>query len=174
MNTLRKIGFAIYQNWLLIFLAAIISSHFIFDTPRLVWPWVLLSLGFSILMVHSAHSSRPFFAPIRMIVWPGLKYQIIQQIKNNNILLTFPLVMYLELEGKNVFLVGGWTALEKGMADHLTASITKLEAGITQMAESFRKMSQEPDDTKAAEIAKEIEAPPALIEKTAEHAKKVE
>lgn len=171
MNTLRKIGFGLYQNWALLAAALVVILHFAIGLSwwNLLWPVAGMAL-----IIYSVQSPRPFFAPIRMFAWPGIKVELIKRIRGGNPLMAFPAVMYLELEARPIFLEGGWRALQKGLEDHLMGTTERLAEAMRQIGEAFHRSAQSPNGTPIEQLQAETKAPLELVEKTVEHAKKVD
>lgn len=132
MKTIQKIWQHIYSNWLFVIITFVLLTHFYFKSS---WMWLCLPAGLFALTFSAAHFRNTFFSPLRVILWPVVRFNLIKKltVKDGNIF-NYPMITWVEYNARTPWIRGGWFELSKAMAVEIDDISTNLKSGLAKLA----------------------------------------
>ena len=103
------------------------------------WWNMFIPLGAWFFASTASGINLQFFAPIRMFTWPLYKKMLVDKLNAANPLMAYPLIIWMEFEGRTIFLKNGWFVFVKAYTAQGEKVIEGLTVGIQQIADQLGK-----------------------------------
>lgn len=134
-----------WSSWIIVLL--ILGYKLYSHSSWWVMAWVIVVI---LAMVVMAMCPLKIFKPIRWLMWPGIKRQFTRKIKNvGSDLLTFPMLLWLEVAGEKIYLDHGTLRLEAAALKHVDEIGKKMDETIKEFAKLKMDSLKEEENEKS-------------------------
>lgn len=123
MKTIKTFLLQLYLNWFGLAVIGILIGKWLFGLS-LIW----LFAPPIVLVVFTLISITESFSFLRFITWPLIKHYFFGKVKKLSPLLSFPYLIWLELEGREIYIKGGDAAFRQAFVkygDKVCQSLTE-------------------------------------------------